>query len=244
MVEVVDRGTSIELLATSVDAYVAGERRALSDAMDVFRDPRVVERLLRSVLADEAWLSETLARSYWHPNGFLKMVLAAGESFQLRMHVWQPVAGGQRWCENVHSHRWDFCSVIFMGGYRYQEFVPLAEGEPYHAYTYDGHSGVDTYGLAAAGVDNLCCTLDAELAAGTHYTLTADALHRVVADQRHLAASLVLQGPRRPEVPVRVFADHAIPVGGTLPLRSLSPGDLLGQLNDLLAEFGRAGRPE
>lgn len=242
MVEVVNRGASIELLAASVDAYVAGERRALSDAMDAFRDPRAVERLLTSVLADEAWLAETLARSYWHPNGFLKMVLAAGDSFQLRMHIWQPAVGERRWCENVHSHRWDFCSVIFLGGYRYQEFVPVAQGEPYHAYTYGGHSGVATYGLASAGVDNLCCTLDAGLAAGTHYTLTADALHRVIADQRHLTASLVLQGPRRPDVPVRVFADRAIPIGGTLPLRSLSPADLRCQLNDLLAEFGRTGR--
>lgn len=227
------------LLAMSVAAYVAGDPRALSRAVETLGEPDAVARLIGAVLSDDAWLAHVLARSYWHPNGFVKLVLAAGASFQLRMHVWRPTGAGTPVRENVHSHRWDFCSVILHGRYRYQEFERSDDGDPFRSYIYDGHSGISSYRLTSVEKATLRCVLDAELAAGTHYTLTSDALHRVIADPERVTASLVLQGPHRRGVPVHVFADAELRTGGTVPLRSLSRTDLLTELRDLRDMCGR-----
>ena len=165
-------------------------------------------------------------------------MLATGTSYQLRMHVWCP-SDGVPIRENVHSHRWDFCSVIFLGRYRYQEFERSANGNTFHSYVYDGHQGASSYGLVSTQESTLRCVLDADLAAGTHYTLSCDALHRVIADPERVTASLVLQGPHRPGLPVHVFADAELRTGGTVPLRTLSRGDLLTELRDLLARVSR-----
>jgi hypothetical protein len=52
------------------------------------------------------------ARSYWHPNGFLKLVLrgrSGGE--QLRLHVWPERVGD----DDPHDHAWSYRSVVVAG---------------------------------------------------------------------------------------------------------------------------------
>ena len=71
--EVLDLTVSDGLLASSVAAYAAGDQQAMSRAVDVLGEPQTVARLLGTVLSDDMWLDEMLARSYWHPNGFIEL---------------------------------------------------------------------------------------------------------------------------------------------------------------------------
>lgn len=79
-------------------------------------------------------------RSYWHPNGFVKLVIeddpGAG---QLRFHVWPREVDD----DDVHAHAWWYESVVLEG--ELQEVVyceaPLGEGMAMwrHSYGQTGH---------------------------------------------------------------------------------------------------------
>jgi hypothetical protein len=224
--------TSTRRLVAGVDAHVQGSPDALATALAPLRQPDSVAELLGSVLRDEDWLDAVLARSYRHPNGFAKIVLISERSFQLRLHVWRPGDRSAPTIENIHSHHWDFASTIFLGSYRYQEFVQADRGDPFHAYTYHGHQGM-SYSLRPVGIRDLRCTFDASLAEGTTYTLSTDVFHRVICDPDRLTVSVVLQGPRRPAADVYIFADHEIETGLSIPLQRLSKGSFARYVGDV-----------
>jgi hypothetical protein len=229
-----DLVTSTRPLAQCLDAYDGSDLDVLATALASFRESGSLCELLRSILDHDEWFETTLSRSYIHPNGFAKIVLVAEAGFHLRLHIWHPALGAVHTAENIHSHRWDFASILVVGGYRYQEFAESSRGRAFHAYTYHGHQGRSSYGLTPIGIRHLQCTLDASLAAGTRYTLSADALHRVVSYPEEVTASLVLQGPHRPNAPVLVFADAEIETGMRVQLKRLSKESFVQQLRDLI----------
>jgi len=57
-------------------------------------------------------LEAIAARSYWHPNGFAKLVLEDDhDQGQLRLHVW-PVLPDE---DDIHGHAWRYESVVVGG---------------------------------------------------------------------------------------------------------------------------------
>jgi hypothetical protein len=78
---------------------------------------------------------EIAGRSYWHPNGFVKLVMVQHRhDGQLRLHVWpaRPEA------EDIHGHAWSYASEV-VGGEVSE--VPYAEtdadtGTPMWRHTY------------------------------------------------------------------------------------------------------------
>ncbi|MGI5207208.1 hypothetical protein ACQEU6_37230 [Spirillospora sp. CA-108201] len=209
---------------------------ALHAALAPFATPEAVRDLLRGTLRDEQWLDAVRAASYRHDNGFDKIVLMTGAGYQFRLHVWRE-GPRETEAENIHNHRWDFSSVILLGGYRFQEFTPDPGGGAFHAYGYVSERGSASYSLESLGRRGLTRSFDAHLRAGTSYTLTSDVLHRVSNPPGRLTMSLVLQGPHQPDSAVLVYAEQRLPSGRTLPRPGFSRPALRLLLEDLVDEL-------
>ncbi|MBX6769381.1 MAG: hypothetical protein IRY90_19885, partial [Actinomadura rubrobrunea] len=191
-------------LSSTIGAAGADTHDRLRTALAPFCSSDTASDLLNAALDDDQWMDAMARASYRHPNGFDKIVLLSTDAFQLRLHVWgqdRPEAES----ENIHNHRWDFSSVILLGGYRYQEFTADGGTSQFYVYTYNSRRGVPSYSLEPLGRRGLSCCFDAHLRAGTSYTLSSEVFHRVATPPGRLTASLVLQGPHRP-TSVLVFA--------------------------------------
>lgn len=110
----------------------------LTSELDQLREglPTRLDGICRSRSEREA-IAE---RSYWHPNGFVKLVIdddpGAG---QLRFHVWPREVDD----DDIHAHAWCYASVVLEGELRevvYRE-APLGEGAAWwrHSYGQTGH---------------------------------------------------------------------------------------------------------
>jgi hypothetical protein len=86
-------------------------------------------------------VDEVAARSYWHPNGFIKLVLEQRDGWgQLRLHVWPEPTDD----DDVHDHAWQYESVVVDGDLReirYREVEDPESGVPMwrHSYGMTGH---------------------------------------------------------------------------------------------------------
>ncbi|MEV5892548.1 hypothetical protein [Nonomuraea fuscirosea] len=156
-----------------------------------------IRHLIGQVLPDDGLLASIAARSYYHANNFLKVVLMAGDqdAWKLRLHVWHPRSPGTEIkMEDVHSHRWDFTTAIVLGKYRALEFG-TGPGDEYHHYKYLPVGENQTFSLEAHGQERLHRLFDAILPAGTTYHLDHRVLHSICRASDGPTASIVLHGP-------------------------------------------------
>jgi hypothetical protein len=160
-------------------------------------DPGELRSLIGQVIADGTALAEIAARSYYHANNFLKVVLLAGDKnpWKLRLHVWhpQPNASGTI-TEDIHSHRWDFTTALVAGEYFAQEFT-IGPGDEYHHFKYLPVGAGHAFSLEAQGKERLRNVFSALLPAGTVYHIDHQVLHCISRSAGRAAASLVLQQP-------------------------------------------------
>ena len=157
-------------------------------------------KAVRAAIGDPSALVEWLAtldsgqvaaRSYWHRNGFAKLVLHVGDNFRIRMHVWP--AGKDRLGEfHPHGHRWNFASTVLCGGgLRTEEFEESSDGKPYVRHRYVG-GGVN--GLAADGEVGLKAKWPVKIvAAGDQHSVDIEVIHTVHPVGDDLVATLVVQ---------------------------------------------------
>lgn len=153
---------------------------------------RVFRQEIAQVLEQADALAWTGRRSYRHPNGFEKIVLASDlpGAEELRIH---------RWCNdaedtNIHSHAWDFQSYILKGCLEHHCWQ-LCSGDEITAFLVppvrlsngfvDGYDfeELGRYGLEALGVFRLV--------PGSFYRMNSGILHRVKASGN--AISLMVQ---------------------------------------------------
>jgi hypothetical protein len=67
---------------------------------------------LSAILGSPSWQEVVAGRSYWHPNGFAKLVLADDlQAGQVRLHVWPDLPEGQ----DIHDHGWAYESIVLVG---------------------------------------------------------------------------------------------------------------------------------
>jgi hypothetical protein len=161
-------------------------------------EPEDLRSVIGQIISDDAVLADIAARSYYHANNFLKVVLLAGDKFpwRLRLHVWhpQPNASGTI-TEDVHSHRWDFTTALVVGEYFAQEFKIESGTEYYHFKYLPIGQGSNTFSLEEQGKEQLSPVFEAVLPAGTVYHLNHEVLHCISRSAGKAAASLVLQWP-------------------------------------------------
>lgn len=147
--------------------------------------------MVQRLLQEPAKLSNVTSRSYAHPNGFRKLVVAETDSgATLRVHHW-PVGGAEG--SNIHNHRWAFSSVIVAGRTRSALFTFTDDGAPVERYRFESGQAGRQYELVAVGRERLTATSIYELGPGSIYTLSAEQLHQVCCDPG--TVSMVLTGP-------------------------------------------------
>jgi hypothetical protein len=180
-------------LGRAFDAASCGRMEETREAIAAFRLGETA-LLLEAVLEDDDCASEVAARSYWHGNGFCKIVLAERGGMKLRLHVWE---AGRAAEENIHDHRWEFSSMVLSGRLVSATYREAPGGEPYRAHRYEG-GRAGAYTLTEPEDVSLVCVGVQSLDAGSSYWMHSDELHaisRVSADV--LTSTLVLTGPPR-----------------------------------------------
>lgn len=168
----------------------------------VAAEPGGCLRWLDDLTRDAAAIAGIAARSYWHPNGFAKLILHPGPEVRIRLHVWPAagvaVPGVLRGESNPHSHRWEFASTVLAGGGL--DMIEYAEtgagGLPYNRFRY-GADPADRAALVSDGLVRLGVVGRPSVRLGQVYSCDTAVVHTVAPAGTGLTATLVFQGPQR-----------------------------------------------
>ncbi|MCG3858828.1 hypothetical protein [Psychrobacter sp. Ps2] len=171
--------------------------------------------LLSSIIHSPILLKQIAARSYWHGNGFLKVVLL-DQGYKLRLHIW---FAGTSCEENIHSHRWGFASHVLTGSLKSELWTDAANDDstalPYISelplddshtptllsdeYLYTAkHQANETHVAAHkqyVGTAHLKKLQNVIQTAGASYVMTPDQLHRINHPGEELVATVICTTP-------------------------------------------------
>lgn len=203
--------------------------------------PTELKSILGQIIEDENQLADIAARSYYHANNFLKLVLMVGDQnpWKLRLHVWhpQPDAIGES-TEDVHSHRWDFTTALLAGEYCAREFRVDDSGDEYHHLKYLPVGADESFSLEPQGKARLLNVFGAVLPAGTVYHINHEVLHNISRSEGGAAASLVLQRPAVTDF-TNVYRRSAAETEDKVAVKVERPGpvELREELNRFLTWF-------
>ncbi len=152
-----------------------------------------------SILAQPALAAAIARRSYWHNNGFAKLILHQDElGYCVRLHAWLDSAAVVEQASNVHNHRWDFASVNLSGaGLMSRNFLRDAAGEKYHIFSYSRKS-LDL-AFRPLGTVGLSGQRPVMVERGEVYICRTSQLHIVNPMPGPQMFTLVVQGPARLE---------------------------------------------
>ena len=164
----------------------------LESGVSQYRDaPGRLSDLLSSVLDNEAQLDAVTDRSWFHQNGFAKLVLDQSDAGRLRLHVWLPMRSDAA-LPQPHGHRWPFASWVVIGELHESVLVEDDQGELFHVYDYLGTDA--TMPDEPTRTVRLAPLALAPRRAGTVYTRRTGELHVAAPSTDELVATLVLQG--------------------------------------------------
>jgi hypothetical protein len=205
--------------------------RRLTEDLGLFR------HWLAELREDRAAVQDVVRRSYWHPNGFAKIVLCTSDDpeFRIRLHVWPRSAGERLGESNPHSHRWDFASTVLAGdGLITSQFAESEDsGGSYDRYRY----GTDPGNKAGLAVDGRVRLTEHEMpviARGRLYTCDTSVIHTVRPAGSRLTATLVVQGPQKSMSTV-VYREPG--ASAEQPNRAMTEASFLQLSGDVLSEI-------
>lgn len=144
---------------------------------------KVVE-IFDEILQDKDFLENISLKSYSHFNGFDKISIFSGNSFKLRVHIWWKQSTSKNNLENIHDHRWDFCSLILNGSYISQEFEQKSNGHFKHLYHYYSVKDLKSYALSYKGKSKIKKINEIEYTKGMINKGFAGDIHRVLHNRR------------------------------------------------------------
>ncbi|WP_062204140.1 hypothetical protein [Demequina salsinemoris] len=191
-----------------------------------------------NIANDEMSLSAIASSAQTHPNSFRKTTLAKSENgTKLVLHRWlAPTATG---VADLHSHRWNFVSLVLQGELTAQTFRADDDVDgPYVEYSYGSASDSDHYPMVKVGQSALSSVASTTYRAGSCYTQMYADVHQA-APGVDGALTLIVQSPPRQEL-CRVFMPSKAQLEGerpvAAPLQSLvrqDIGELIGLLGAL-----------
>lgn len=161
--------------------------------------------VLKTIASEPRLASSVARRSYWHANGFAKLVIHESRSFSLRLHVWPKITGAGGWADvdmNVHTHRWEFSSVVLCGGLEVEDFEEVADPghrstRAYEAFEYDTSERRTIGQLVPLGRRLLRSNGPVRYRAGDLHDCELGTIHAVRPSVSGPTATLFLQGPVR-----------------------------------------------
>lgn len=191
--------------------------KSLDDQIVIIKQlsqPKFFAPLINAMIENPKQLEKITKKSYYHHNGFDKLVLMEGEDFTLRLHIWWKENRGISQ-ENIHNHRWDFVSSILIGTME-QDFFQLLDKPPLltdakksnfqelNHYLYLPYKDKTTslipffvknksrYQMKYLGNSFLKHKMKIKLPAGYSYRLKRKELHRVTVDYHETVATLMI----------------------------------------------------
>lgn len=205
--------------------------------------------LLSAIIQAPELLASIAARSYWHGNGFLKIVLL-DKGYKLRLHIW---FAGTSCEENIHSHRWGFASHVLTGTLKSELWTDAANDDsvvtpfaskasPAHErtstlqadeYVYTAkHQNGHTHMPARkhyVGTSRLQKLQNIAQTAGASYVMTPHQLHRINHPGQELVATVICTAP------TQVLTNRLFP---TIPDPKLQPANLsAAELQQALVQY-------
>lgn len=158
-----------------------------------------IRHLLADIIQSPELLEGIAARSYWHGNGFLKVVLL-DRGYKLRLHIWFQ---GSACEENIHSHRWGFASHILTGALKSELWADAANEDAdtitatEYRYTAEHKQHLQTIKATKEALGNavLAKQQDVTQLAGSSYIMTEDQLHRINHPGQELVATIICTAP-------------------------------------------------
>lgn len=213
-----------------------------------------ITTLISSLIQSPELLAKIAARSYWHGNGFLKVVLL-DQGYKLRLHIW---FAGTSCEENIHSHRWGFASHVLTGSLKSELWADAANDDlsasrcasktgpansrsltlqtkeyVYTAKHQGGHTPVPAH-KKFIGTACLQKLQDITQTAGASYLMTPDQLHRINHPGQELVATIICTSP------TQVLTNRLFP---TLANPNLQPANLSAEeLKHALTRYLNHGR--
>jgi len=164
-------------------------------------DPDLVAGLLREIISDRRLAADVSRRSYWHSNGFAKLVVHVSDEpdFRLRLHVWPADGRHGAGYENVHNHRWPFASIVLGGAIRVEHFQEVDDfAQPgtlvCNRLVYEAAAPGRVGGMRLEGRRALRRVGTPVYPAGTVYFCDTGTLHTVTRAPGGTAATLMLAG--------------------------------------------------
>jgi len=188
--------------------------------------------ILGQLLVDDRKARELANRSFFHENGFSKIVLVdpPAQSYRLRLHLWNDDSDDS----NIHNHKWNYASVALQGTIISTLYEECASGKPY--FCYKSGQGV-TSGCRTTQFKRktqLCAIKERVLNSGEIYSQHSNDVHDIDPIGNY-PATLVLQGPKK---------NHSVKIYSQSKLGRLSKPDSMSidTLFEKLAEFGFINR--
>lgn len=189
---------SIELLAAP--DQVAEENWVVDATKRLQRAIRNLKSFTHDVMADPETARLVCSRSYTHPNGFAKVVLARNGGEQLRLHFWSNGATDSS-SGDPHDHRWSYVSIPLAGKFTEQRFDITKATRDRYLYLCRPRTDDQLIALESAGRVHLVQTGDYRRNAGDDYACAAGEVHGFGPSRDELSISLILTSE-----PVRSFA--------------------------------------
>lgn len=166
-----------------------------------------IKSVLSKIIDSNELLSQIAENSYSHENGFDKIVLCSQNGLKLRLHCW--LQSRIDYTENIHNHRWDFCSYIISGSYISQVYVPSLFGEFKNEYFYLPRLNKEEYYLKLVGNKKLMLEEEINYKTGDFTFCSKETLHRVITNKKEDTITLFLQGDTEKEAS-NVYSENLI----------------------------------
>jgi hypothetical protein len=161
----------------------------------ILSQPETLTLLIRRILADGGLFKKMAADSYYHENGFHKIVLLSGRNFKLRVHHFGACAKIPM--ENIHDHRWAFASSILSGTLEMDVFKKATThhtGHKYIHYIYNSDKSTGAYSTKEVGLVSLKKTESRCYHAGQNYLMLPKELHQIKNTPGQESLTLILTG--------------------------------------------------
>ncbi|UOP05016.1 hypothetical protein [Conchiformibius kuhniae] len=163
--------------------------------------PNIQTIIQTDILPSSSLLNALAARSYFHGNGFLKIVLLEHRCYKLRLHIWFPNAICE---ENIHNHCWHFASHILYGALKTELWQDVKHDTPcphavqmFDEYRYLAKTPNSPPTIKNLGQTQLFKQQDITHHAGESYTMPCNQLHRINKTSGNMVATIMCTVPVR-----------------------------------------------
>ena len=183
LIEVIDA-----IIDLNDDKLMIAANKALANAENL-------SSLIIGICKDSDKLNKTIAGSYYHENGFHKIVLLSGKQFKLRLHHFGVSAKIPM--ENIHDHRWNFTSTIINGNLKMDLFRPTektTDAEKVYHFIYESEKSNGNYSTEYVSEAHLIKSESRIYRPGDTYLMKTHELHRIRNSSGEESMTLILTG--------------------------------------------------